>query len=873
MCCTLTYLLDATVLFPGSRPISPSRTLPASPAPSDNAAGEFIIQQCWSFGSLKPYLTFTAAVLLEKVASSFFAQESNNTKYLNEFVKGLHTLPTTQGNISGLPSVRMRGGTHCSTSTTPSLLFFDLPECREYDASIDKDKGKGDNAAEEILRAQPSMRHLPLFGVSGCGKTRTAIELLSRTWGLYFNAGNADHGSHDMHALKGQVVSFEDKYMTQDKHQNTINACHLTLHLLYARLWILNYCLSIPGCEKTFTPQRWMLLQVATTAFQDVFWKLFDDILQLFDTHTVSITDTMVEVRTLFRKIRKQLTSRPQFSPLVQSKFLIVLDEAQELGEHTSGLGRGLAFLDSDGKTSRPLLAPVLHSIRRISSHDDEICVLPCGTGLSDYDLTWSGGSASGIKLPACEYSMKANNMDVVDFPGWVSENSIRQYVNKLGEALDSDSKNRLTALFSDALIQRLFLDLRGRFRPIISAIEDIIHEDDPTQWETCIDKLLERLTSADIDPNSTEITGGNLCAELFRFLSRVESDPVSFPQGQLIRATLKFAIAAYITSGGFLAYKGDLSEVVEVAFGRIKKYNGERYTVIDEPFALIAADNFFRKTDPGYIQHQKDMLATCTDECTRGRYWETIVPANLVEMFHDKVVSKHLFNGSQLPHEMFERKAEIIGCRSALQVIRHGSMTMEEFLDAHYFHDSRHNDQRVPPLFFPKQYESGPDIIFVVRFVGTDSDAPIVCPVFVQLKLRTVLRRSDAENARATVQPKSISNHKVDLTRYCSPHNQYISLLVSYPAEITKFFQRESLSMQHEEGVTEIALTVDNKNIRSLFSKEYVDMLDCVKRLGMDVDEEELVRKRQGGIDAEEPAGKRRRTEATKKKAWNRSN
>ncbi|KAK3828464.1 MAG: hypothetical protein J3Q66DRAFT_434995 [Benniella sp.] len=765
-------------------------------------------------------------------ASSLFAPGSKYAKYLTEFVNGQHSLPTTEGGVSGLVRARMRDEPHTVLST-PTLLFFDLPECQEFDTSV---KYRPCNVTEAILITHPDMRRLPLFGVSGCGKTRTAIELLSRTWGLYLNAGAGDHGSEDMSGLMRKVII--DKFQTQDKVKNTLGIRRMASSLLYARLWILSYCLSIPGCENTFTPQRWMLLQVATIEFLDVFNYLFNAIEVLTASTNPTADDIVLEIQLLYRKIQNQLLSRPVFSPLGQSKFLVMLDEAQELSRHRSGL----AFLDSEN-VPRPLLAPIMHSIRRISQ-DSEVCVLPCGTGLGNDELTWSGGCASGIKLSACEFSMKVNNTEVVDFPGWVDEESISQYVQRLGNSLDQSSRNRLTELLPDPVIHRLFLDLRGRFRPIISAIEGIIEKDDPTQSESCIDELLERYTSADLDPKKE--APGNLCAELKSFLSRVESDSDSFPQYQRVSATLKFATAAYITCGGLLAYKGELPEVVEAAFGRIKKYNEERYTVIDEPFAFMAANNFFRKTDPGYFQLQRDILATCTNECTRGGYWETIVPINLVEMFHDKVVSLDLFNGSQPPHELFERKAEIIGRKNVMQTIRHGSMTMEEFLDAHFFHDSQFRDQRVPPFFFPEQNESGPDIVFVVRFMDADSDAPpIVCPVFVQLKLRNELGRSDAENARATVQPKSISNHKVSLSRYCAPHNQYISLIVSYPAEITKFFQREPLSMQHEEGITENALTVDNKNIRGLFSKEYVDMLDCVKRFGSEMEMERPPRKK----------------------------
>ncbi|KAI8345053.1 hypothetical protein B0O80DRAFT_475794 [Mortierella sp. GBAus27b] len=35
-------------------------------------------------------------------------------------------------------------------------------------------------------------RHIPVFGVSGCGKTRAVIAPLSQHWGFYFNAADDD---------------------------------------------------------------------------------------------------------------------------------------------------------------------------------------------------------------------------------------------------------------------------------------------------------------------------------------------------------------------------------------------------------------------------------------------------------------------------------------------------------------------------------------------------------------------------------------------------------------------------------------------------------------------------------------------------------
>ncbi|KAG0246712.1 hypothetical protein BGX31_009841 [Mortierella sp. GBA43] len=709
------------------------------------------------------------------------------------------------------------------------------------------------NGAEARLLEDSTVLHLPLFGVSGCGKTRTAVEVLSRTWGLYFNAASEDHGSGDVQRLVQVTLNLHSnkKAWTDDLLKNTMVVGRLAFGLLYARLWILKFCLSIPGCDHKFTPLRWMLLQVATPVFTDVFDDLFRKITGLFLKHD-DMNKIQELINTLFDEVQRQISSRPSFSPL-GSRFVVVLDEAQVLSRHPSGS----VFLDSDNTTPRPILAPILYSFRRIDGRDQGsgVCVIPCGTGLSQYDLAWSGGSARGIKLSAEEHVIKGNRI-VVDFPGWVYEETVEEYLERLRLSVDTKSKDRLLELLPKAVVSKLFLELRGRFRPIISAIEDIIEANDPTRSEACITQRLHRLTTANIDSSDGDTRhAGNLCAELQRFMTLVEENPTTYPAGDSVKSTLKFATAAYIASGATTILEGNRLDLVEVAFGRIKKYEGKRFTAIDEPFALRAANNYFQKNDPGYLNIHSDVATI--DDCARGRYWETMVPLNLVCIFHNKVVSKDLFRNLP-PHELFEREAEIVGHDSLVQGIRHGDITMDQFLDAHYFHHSVLLNKTIPPFFFPKQHESGPDIVVVVRFKSPTSEgADILCPVFVQLKLRKGLRLSDAEHASSTVQPEKIENHGIKLDKYCQPHRQYISLIVAYPAEVSKFFDRENMVVTHGKDVTEILLTVDCHNICSLFSKEYVGMLDNVKRLYKEVTLDTA--------QSEESPRKKRRSESPK--------
>ncbi|KAG0247565.1 hypothetical protein BG011_001294, partial [Mortierella polycephala] len=498
---------------------------------------------------------------LKKITDEFFHPGSTHAKFLDEFVQGFHDLPVTEGSISGLPTVGKRG--LAKARTAPSLLFIDLP--------CPSQSSKEPNQAEKILAEYPGTCHLPLFGVSGCGKTRTAMELLSRSWGLYFNAGAKDLGSSDMHTIIQALSERPETYLSESKAQNTDRVRHLTFGLLYARLSILDHCLNIAGSRDTFSCQRWMLLQVATPVFDDVFQALFQPISQYLHDNVVS-SSIMDIVQDQFDSVQKHLLSRAPSSSVLP-KFLLVLDESQILGSHPP------RFLDSDRETVRPILAPILHAFGRIVRmlDEDKICVLPCGTGMGSCELKWSGGSASGAKLSRAEYEASKLSGMVVDFAGWTDVGSISTYLERLGQILDDKAKARLACLVPQEAVLRLFRDLRGRFRPIISTIEDIIEADHPLAWKQCIQDRVYRLTAAHIPTanDEEELLEGNLCGELRRLFKQVDHDRVAFADYRTVESSLKLSMAALMIQGGYLAFKGMLPKLVETAFGRIKIIDG----------------------------------------------------------------------------------------------------------------------------------------------------------------------------------------------------------------------------------------------------------------------------------------------------------
>ncbi|KAG0197469.1 hypothetical protein BGX33_000595, partial [Mortierella sp. NVP41] len=183
---------------------------------------------------------------IKTITDKFFAPGSDVAKFLDAFVKGEGALPKTSGSIRGLPRAWRRGFGK-PPETRPSLLFMDLPD------PFTPESASRNHAAGSILELvkENNRPHIPVFGVSGCGKTRAVIELLSQHWGFYFNASGDDWGSSDMMTLHSTVqkhLNDTQDSPTADRQLNNAFARKITLLLFLSRLLIFKYCLGVPGC-------------------------------------------------------------------------------------------------------------------------------------------------------------------------------------------------------------------------------------------------------------------------------------------------------------------------------------------------------------------------------------------------------------------------------------------------------------------------------------------------------------------------------------------------------------------------------------------------------------------------------------------------
>ncbi|KAG0200931.1 hypothetical protein BGX31_003959, partial [Mortierella sp. GBA43] len=186
-----------------------------------------------------------------------------------------------------------------------------------------------------------------------------------------------------------------------------------------------------------------------------------------------------------------------------------------------------------------------------------------------------------------------------------------------------------------------------------------------------------------------------------------------------------------------------------------------------------------------------------------------------------------------------------------------HRNLTTQQFMKAHVENGSKQGDQDIPPFYFPAPHISGPDIVFFVR-IGDN-----IFPCFVQLKLRQVLEGSDVEKALATVsshamqekmdkeqekvqkeQKKQQKHRQQDSTAsiqseqqqqpprlqdYC-PTGTYISMVITYPAEVVKFQVVRPDPEPELEGLQRVSIDIDDNNFPKIFPRRHVEFLDKLK-------------------------------------------
>ncbi|KAF9176476.1 hypothetical protein BGZ50_000587, partial [Haplosporangium sp. Z 11] len=381
----------------------------------------------------------------------------------------------------------------------------------------------------------------------------------------------------------------------------------------------------------------------------------------------------------------------------------------------------------------------------------------------------------------------------------------------------------------------------------------EMLQTGEPTKWEAAIDEVEDMLTSW-----KERNRRGNLCGELERLETKMAQHPEQFTSVSSIREILGLYLFRYSLLDAAEIVLENEAQLVEAAFGRIKIFGGAARTVLDEPFVLKATNNYFREKDPSLISASERAMLHSDNASVHGNMWEAMMPPVFVETFKKLPLSSWpLLTKDSLPERLVGHVA-IVGYneQESKLVISHRTITMQDFMKAHVKNNSKLGHQDVPPFYFPAPQVSGPDIIFFVRIKDE------IYPVFVQLKLRQVLSTSDVEQALATVrgravQEKLIKEHEKQrkaqemiqkkrskrkttvcaqssaeqprLQDYC-PTGVYISMVITYPAEIVRGQVVRPDPEPELESLQRVSIDVDDRNFSKIFPERHVKFLNLVK-------------------------------------------
>ncbi|OAQ23964.1 hypothetical protein K457DRAFT_1836886 [Linnemannia elongata AG-77] len=802
--------------------------------------------------------------LLAQTENNFFAPDSVNYTSLVQLLKGGLDVPTTGGILGGLPFILPRARRY---TDQPSLLFLNLPESPETQDPL----STADKALERIRGL--SIPLLPLFGVSGCGKTRTAIEMLSKNWGFYFNGSGTDWGSGDLLSFL-DLVQQRKRYQNRDVASNT-HVHILALALVLSRTMILQRCLDVAEREgTTFTCKHWMLLQVGfrTMDVLDLFDMLFTSIADVIHRHSMDITFMRTLVREGFSGLRQRLLNLTSNMPFQHSrhKILLVIDEAQNLGKEEFGTflsqqipsdAERQAGAASLAKYKRPILSPLVHGFYQITGDRNQFCVIPCGTGLSIFDMKWLEDSAPVPK------GYQEQLGPFTDFQGWESLKQVQNYRDLVRRTLPNDEARVIfDTRVPDTSVAELFERLRGRFRPIVSAIERMIMPSSGRiDWRLAIKETEDRLSSAE----SQYYGKGNIAFDISRMIRRVHDFESRYAKYQNIQATLKAFVLEHYLHGRPLLLNKEEAPLVEASVGRILSFGVETATVLDEPFALRAAVNYFRRYDPGFHSAICSLLGSGSNASVHGHQWEMAVLPSLAHVFHDKILSKTSLvrKGASSYDPILDLKAEIVGYANHLTLgTDFQRMSLDEFLDAHVHHGSRKDGKPVPPFHHPAETPTGPDVAFVLRF-----DNHGYCPVFVQLKMRHKMTLPGTQSAFSTVKSEAVQGHLQEtmLQTFCTGNSKrFLGVVIAYPAELAgvegtfpEVRRSERIrSAQGNDTPQCILLRIDKNNIHDLFPKNHMQALDLLKGIKRQLDQSE--EGQDSDDQKDEPVTKQRRCE-----------
>ncbi|KAF9426582.1 hypothetical protein BGZ76_002697 [Entomortierella beljakovae] len=535
--------------------------------------------------------------------------------------------------------------------------------------------------------------------------------------------------------------------------------------------------------------------------FDDVFMELFKTVFDRLHGQVISGLALTAVVRKELLSVRDRLLELEYPNFTSKSKLRLCLDEAQILSDQGLGL-----FESSYSDNHRPMLSSLLYGFRDPGERS-ELTVIYCGTGLSIRTLHWALSSSDGTK----EGDSQA--FPHLDYPGWTSPSSIQAYIDRVkSQVLDEESKKKIDTLLPLEAIDVMFERLAGRFRPIIMVIEEVLRIGEPHKWEGVIDDIERMLTSYE-----ERARPGNIIHELTRVAAKMKKHFDEFKSYSSVDEILSLYLFRWFILGEKDFILEDQAQLVEAALGRIWMLGTRALVVINEPFILKAAINYFKEIDPLFFNTAQQSMLRSTNACVHGTMWETLMPALFIETFKTRPLDTWQLLPNNFISMELHGNVNIVGYSEQRPqlAITHKDITLHDFIETH-IHNATNPQQKMslPPFYFPSAHISGPDVVFLIQIQDQ------IYPVFVQTKLRHSIPTKDAVEAVTTTSSRAIQE-KIDKEQKLDPKK--IQNLCPAGVYI-------SISSRGAPHLDRVVIKIDNSNFPNIFPKKHVEFLDKLK-------------------------------------------
>ena len=204
---------------------------------------------------------------------------------------------------------------------------------------------------------------------------------------------------------------------------------------------------------------------------------------------------------------------------------------------------------------------------------------------------------------------------------------------------------------------------------------------DGEINWEWAIRETEDSLSSMAY----RHYNKGNIAFDIPLMIQKAHEFESRYAKYRDITTVLKAFVLQHYLYGRPLLLNKEEAPLVEASVGRIHHFGQEPATILDEPFALRAAVNYFRRSDPEFHRSMCAVFSGSPKYSVVRSSWEMAVLPSLVEVFHDKVLSDTTLVPSEAVRNdggLMYKKASIVGLDPLMLGTVRRSMSLDEILE-----------------------------------------------------------------------------------------------------------------------------------------------------------------------------------------------